>query len=119
MFNVEKHNSVFVASHAVSRHRSCDDIAFRLDENAVPVDAAADRQLQLEMEKQNQRARLYEQISECFEDSSVALMRNDIVKLIIENTGLGKSKAYEMVNNAVTAGILYTNDKKHFFLKST
>ena len=48
MFNVEKCGNIFVVSHPVSRHRSCEGIAFKLDANAVPMDAAADRRTALQ-----------------------------------------------------------------------
>ena len=116
VFNVEKCGSVFVASHAVSRHRNCEDICFKLDANAVPMDAVADRQLQVEMERQQDKAKFHEQISCCFGDATTALMRSDIVKKIKENLGYANRKSYEMFNQAVTLGILKTNDKRHYSL---
>ena len=116
VFNVEKCGSVFIASHAVSRHRDCEDICFKLDANAVPMDAVADRQLQVELDRQRDRAKLQEQISLCFEDSTVALKRSAIVKMIQENLGYANRKSYELFNQAVNWGILKTNDKRHYFL---
>ena len=116
VFNVEKCGSVFVASHAVSRHRNCEDICFKLDANAVPMDAVADRQLQLEMERQRNKAKLHEQISICMEDSTAAFKRSDIVKAIQEQLGYANKKSYDLFNAAVAQGILKTNDNRHFYL---
>lgn len=117
VFNVEKCGSVFVASHAVSRHRNCEDISFKLDANAVPMDAVADRQLQVEMERQQSQAKLYDQIALCFEDATVALKRSDIVKMIQEKSGYANRKSYEMFNQAVELGILKTEDNRHYALQ--
>ena len=116
VFNVEKCGSVFVASHAVSRHRNCEDICFKLDANAVPMDAVADRQLQVEMDRQRNKAKLRDQISLCMEDSTAALKRSDIVKAIQEQLGYANKKSYDMFNDAVGQGILKTNDDRHFYL---
>ena len=53
------------------------------------------------------------------EDATVALKRSDTIDLIKEKLGLGKSKAYELFNAAVAAGVMRTNDKKHYFLKQS
>lgn len=116
VFNVEKCGSVFVASHAVSRHRNCEDICFKLDANAVPMDAVADRQLQVEMDRQRNKAKLHEQISLCMEDSTAAFKRSDIVKAIQEQLGYANKKSYDLFNAAVAQGILKTNDDRHFYL---
>jgi len=116
VFNVEKCGSVFVASHAVSRHRNCEDICFKLDANAVPMDAVADRQLQVELERQQNKAKLHEQISLCMGDSTTALKRSDIVKAIQEQLGYANKKSYDLFNDAVGQSILKTNDNRHFYL---
>ena len=116
VFNVEKCGSVFVASHAVSRHRNCEDICFKLDANAVPMDAVADRQLQVEMKRQANKATLFNQISLCMHDDTAALKRSEIVKSIKEELGYGNKKSYDLFNEAVKAGILKTNDNRHYTL---
>ena len=117
VFNVEKCGSVFVASHAVSRHRNCEDIAFKLDANAVPMDAVADRQLQVELERQQDKAKFLEQISLCFKDVTAGLKRSVIVKMIQEKLGYANRKSYEMFNQAVKLGILKTEDNRHYILQ--
>jgi hypothetical protein len=117
VFNIEKCGSVFVASHAVSRHRSCGDVIFTLNADAVPEDGTALRKQHLELKREDRRREMVEQIALCFEDATVALKRSDIVNLIKEKLEMGTTKAYEMFNDAVAVGVLATNDKKHYFLK--
>ena len=119
VFNVEKCGSVFVASHAVSRHRSCGDIIFTLDADAVPEDGTAARQQQLQLKREDKRRELAEQVALCLEDTTVALKRSDIVNLIKEHTGAGTTKAYELFGEAAAMGVLETYDKKHYFLKQS
>ncbi len=116
VFNVEKCGSVFVASHVVSRHRNCQDICFKLDASAVPMDAVADRQLQMEMKRQEDKATLFNQISLCMHDDTAALKRSEIVKSIQEELGYGNKKSYDLFNEAVKVGILKTNDNRHYTL---
>ena len=52
------------------------------------------------------------------EDATVALKRSDIINLIKEKLELGTTRAYQLFNEAITAGVLATNDKKHYFLKT-
>ncbi len=116
VFNVEKSGNLFVVSHAVSRHRSCEDIAFKLDANAVPMDAVADRQQQVELEFRLKRAKLYEQIALCIQDRAATLKRSEIVKAIKDQLGYANRKNYEMFNEAVKMGILKTSDKRNYCL---
>ena len=116
VFNVEKCGSVFVASHAVSRHRNCEDIAFKLDANAVPMDAVADRQLQVELDRQSEAARLREDIAIIFEDATAAMRRSQIAEIIMNKLGLKRSKAYDLCKRAIGLGILQSKDGRHFFL---
>ena len=119
VFNVEKCGSVFVVNHSVSRHKSCGDFVFKLDADAVPEDGTATRQQLLQAKREDKRREVLEQIELCLEDATVALKRSDIIDLIKEKLGLGKSKAYELFNAAVAAGVMRTNDKKHYFLKQS
>ena len=118
VFNVEKCGSVFVASHAVSRHRNCEDICFKLDANAVPMDAVADRQLQVELERQSESARLKEDMAIVFEEMTVAMKRSEIAEVVMNKLGLKRSKAYDMVKRAIGLGLLKSNDGRHFLLHS-
>ena len=116
VFNVEKSGNLFVVNHAVSRHRSCEDIAFKLDANAVPMDAVADRQQQVELEFRLKRAKLYEQIALCIQDRAATMKRSEIVKAIKDQLGYANRKNYEMFNEAVKMGILKTSDKRSYCL---
>ena len=118
VFNVEKCGSIFVVSHAVSRHENCGDFVFKLDEDAIPLDGTSDRQQQLEVRRNDERNKMIGQISLCLEDATVALKRSDIINLIKEKLELGTTRAYQLFNEAITAGVLATNDKKHYFLKT-
>ena len=117
VFNVEKCGTVFVVSHAVSRHKACGDFVFKLNDDAIPVDGAADHKQQLQLKRQDERRKLVEQMATCFEDATVALKRSDIVGLLKEKLGASQSKAYELFRAAVGMGALATNDHKHYFLK--
>ena len=118
VFNIEKCGSIFVVSHAVSRHKNCGDFVFKLDEDAIPLDGTSDRQQQLEVRRNDERNKMIGQISLCLEDATVALKRSDIINLIKEKLELGTTRAYQLFNEAITAGVLATNDKKHYFLKT-
>lgn len=118
VFNVEKHDSVFEVKHGPSRHRTCDNICFKLDANAVPMDAVADRRLQLEQKKQEDKAMLYEKLAKCFEEITVPLERKDVIYLIQGKLGVGTTRAYQLFNSGVDQGLLTTSDRKHYTLQS-
>ena len=118
VFNVEKCGSVFIANHAVSRHRNCDDICFKLDAHAVPMDAVADRQLQVELERQSESARLKEDMAIVFEEMTSAMKRSEIAEVVMNKLGLKRSKAFDMVKRAIALGILKSHDGRYFFLHS-
>ena len=117
VFNIEKCGNVFIATHAVSRHRTGDSISFKLDDQAVPIDGTVDRQLQLELKKQQDKAKLHEQISLCFQDATAALKCSEIVKLIQENLGYANRKSYEMFHQAKDTGIIKADDGIHYLLQ--
>ena len=117
VFNVEKCGSVFVVSHGVSRHRQCDDIAFKLDANAVPMDAFADRQLQVEMERQQAESNLREMLSDLIPEDGSPVKRKAIVEGLSKNFGFKKFKCYSLVKNAINQGWLIEVDKSTVKLK--
>ena len=100
VFNVEKCGSVFVASHAVSRHRQCDDIAFKLDERAVPMDAVADRQLQSDIEHRQELGNIRDQFVDLFPADGTPVLRKTVVDGLVKNLGIKASKAYQILKNA-------------------
>ncbi len=111
VFNVEKCGSVFVVSHGVSRHRQCDDIAFKLDANAVPMDAFADRQLQVEMERQQAESNLREMFSGLIPEDGSPVKRKDIVERLHKEYGIRKTNCYDLVKKAIITGIIVEIDR--------
>ena len=118
VFNVEKCGSVFVASHAVSRHRNCEDICFKLDANAVPMDAVADRQLQVEMERRQAESSLREMLADLIPEDGTPVRRKDVVEQLGKNYGFKKVKCYSMLKNAIRQGWLVEVDRLRVQLKS-
>jgi len=118
VFNVEKCGSVFVASHAVSRHRNCEDIAFKLDANAVPMDAVADRQLQVEMERQQNEQELREMMLGIVPEDGSAIKRRKIVEHLVENYPYKRAKAYQLLNDFLKRGWLIEIDRSTVKLKT-
>ena len=118
VFNVEKHDSVFEVKHGNSRHRTCDGICFKLDANAVPMDAAADRQLQLEQKKQEDKAKLHSKLAHCFEGFDRPLTSADVLNLIQGRLGVGKTRAYQLFNSGKEQGLLTSNNGNYFTLKA-
>ena len=118
VFRVEKHGTLFVATHTETRHRQSQGLVFKLDENAIPMDATADRHLQIEIKRQQDKAELHNQIAMCIEgiapDSAV---RRNIVMSIQERLGYGNKKSYDMFNEAVRLGILKTSDNRFYTLE--
>ena len=116
VFSVEKCGGIFVVSNTISRHQPCGDFVFKLTADGVPEDGMADRQQQLEIKRQDERAKLREQISICFEDATVALKRSDIIKLIQEKLGLSTAKCYNLFKQAQSMGVIASKDNRHFYL---
>ena len=118
VFNVEKCGSVFVASHAVSRHRNCEDICFKLDANAVPMDAVADRQLQVELERQQSESNLKEMLADLIPEDGTPVRRKDVVEEMGKNFGFKKVKCYQILNRAIKQQWLVEVDRLRVRLKS-
>jgi hypothetical protein len=118
VFNVEKHDTVFEVKHSFSRHRNCGDICFKLDDNAVPLDAAIDRQLQLEQKTQEDKAKLHEKMAICYEGFSMPLRTSDVINLIQTKLGVAKTRAYQLFNSAKEQGVLSSSDGKHYSLQA-
>ena len=118
VFNVEKHDSVFEVKHNISRHRTCDGICFKLDEQAVPMDGVADRQLQLELKKQEDKAKLHEKLATCFEGFTMPLPSGDVLNLIQGKLGVGKTRAYQLFNSGKEQGVLTSSDGKFYSLQA-
>lgn len=117
-FSVEKHDTVFEVKHNNSRHRKSDGICFKLDDNAVPLDAAIDRQLQLEQKTQEDKAKLHEKMAICYEGFSMPLRTSDVINLIQTKLGVAKTRAYQLFNSAKEQGVLMSSDGKHYSLQA-
>ena len=104
-------SSVFVASHAVSRHRSCEDIAFKLDANAVPMDAVADRQLQVELERQLNESKLREMLLTAVPEDGSPVKRSVAAELLEQNYPIKRAKAYNLLKDFVKRGWLIEVDR--------
>ncbi len=111
VFNVEKCGSVFVASHAVSRHRNCEDIAFKLDANAVPMDAAADRQLQVELDRQQAESKLREMLACAVPEDGTPVKCSEAAERLVENYPFKRAKAYHLLNDFIKRGWLVEVDR--------
>ena len=116
VFSVEKCGGIFIVSNTISRHQPCGDFVFKLTADGVPEDGMADRKRQMEIKRQDERAKLREQISICFEDATVALKRSDIIKLIQEKLGLSTAKCYNLFKQAQSMGVIASKDNRHFYL---
>ena len=116
VFSVEKCGGIFVVRNTISRHQPCGDFVFKLTADGVPEDGKAERQQQLEIKRQDEQAKLREQISICFEDATVALKRSDIIKLIQEKLGLSTAKCYNLFKQAQSLGVIASKDNRHFYL---
>lgn len=112
-FSVEKHGTLFVVSHVMSRHRQGDGLVFKLDANAVPMDAAADRQRQKELEHQQAVAKMRDQLALCMEDGADEIKKSELAKLIIEKLGYSQAQAYNIIKEAEKLNVLIYNDKRH------
>ena len=110
VFQVEKHGNLFVVSHPVSRHRQSEGLAFKLDEDAIPLDAAADRQLQQELNAQQEKwqkaAKAREQLEEFFPDDDKPVLKKDLVEAMMEKNGLKPAMCYRIVKTAISLGVL-------------
>ena len=117
VFNIEKCGNVFIATHAVSRHRTCDSISFKLDDQAVPIDGTVDRQLQLELKKQQDKAKLHDKLAPCFEGFTMPLSSGDVLNLIQAKLGVGKTRAYQLFNSGKEQGVLASNEDNCYSLQ--
>jgi len=116
VFSVEKHGDIFIASHTVSRHRNCDDFSFKLGLEGIPIDAEADRQMQIKLQNESNKAKLRNKMAMCLEGFNEPLKKTQLVNLIQAKLGIGVSQAYFLINSAKDCGVLSTIDDKHYSL---
>ena len=105
VFNVEKVSNVFVVTHAVSRHRSCDDVVFKIDINGIPVDASSDIQVIKENEERNEEEH-YKSIVERILMPGDDLKRSVIVDRICSAMGISTSSGYRNFKELVKRGLI-------------
>ncbi len=117
VFTVEKHDSVFEVKHPISRHCNSGGICFKLDALAIPMDAAVDRQLQLELKKQEDKAKLHDKLAPCFEGFTMPLSSGDVLNLIQAKLGVGKTRAYQLFNSGKEQGVLASNEDNCYSLQ--
>ncbi len=111
VFNIEKHDTIFEVSHANSRHRQCNGLVFKLDANAVPMDAVADSQLQVELERQQNESKMREILLDIIPNDGSPVKRNTIADYLIENCPFKRAKAYDVITNEVKKGWLIAIDR--------
>jgi hypothetical protein len=112
VFQVEKHGTLFVVTHPVSRHRQSEGLVFKLDANAVPMDATADRQLQVEIESQQAESNLREMFGDLIPEDGTPVKRKDIVEGLVKNYGFKKFKCYDLIKKALKQGWLVEIDSR-------
>lgn len=111
VFQVEKHGTLFVVTHPVSRHRQSEGLVFKLDEHAIPMDAATDRQRQLELERQHNERELRDMLSGIIPEDGTPIKRSIIVDFLIANYPFKRAKAYNTLNDIIKKGWLVEVDR--------
>ena len=79
------------------------------------MDGIADRQLQVEVERQQKKAKLRDQLAVCIGDA-VEVKKSELVKLIMEKWGTSQAQAYRLFEKAERLHVLVSNDKRLFSL---
>ncbi len=118
VFQVEKHGTLFVVTHPVSRHRQSEGLVFKLDENAIPMDATADRQLQVEIESQQAESSLREMLTGLIPEDGTPVKRKDIVEGLVKNYGFKRNKGYDILNSAIEKEWLVEIDRTKVKLRT-
>ena len=121
VFEVEKSGSLFIVTHPVSRHGRSSGLTFKLDDNVIPMDAAADRQLQLEQkakaEQQLKLAKTREAIAEFFPEDGSPILKKDLVEAMKEKKGIKLAMCYRHINNALVQGVLEEKSNHQLVLR--
>ena len=121
VFMVEKHDTIFVVSHPVSRHRQSKGLAFKLDANAIPQDAVADRRLQKEMkalaEQRRKEAETREKFAAFFPEDGSPILKKDLVDAMMKENGLKSAICYRSISNAIKQGVIEEQGRHYLVLK--
>ena len=118
VFQVEKHGEIFIVSHPVSRHRQSSGLVFKLDENAIPKDSSADRQRQMQIEKQQSEQQMREILADVIPQDGTPIRRSDIVEQLTEKHPFQRTRCYELIKQAVATGWLEEVDRSKVRLKA-
>jgi hypothetical protein len=117
VFQVEKHGEIFLVTHPVSRHRQSNGLVFKLDENAIPKDGAADRQRQMQCERQQSEQQTREILATVIPDDGTPIKRSDIVEQLTEKHPFQRTRCYELIKQALATGWLEEVDRTRVRLK--
>ena len=119
VFQVEKHGEIFLVTHPVSRHCESNGLVFKLDENAIPRDGAADRHRQLQLEKEQSEQQAREILAAVIPQDGTPIKRSDIVEQLIEKHPFQRTRCYELIKQALATGWLEEVDRSKVRLKAT
>ncbi len=118
VFQVEKHGEIFLVTHPVSRHRQSSGLVFKLDENAIPKDGAADRHRQMQIEKQQSEQQMREILADVIPQDGTPIRRSDIVEQLTEKHPFQRTRCYELIKQALETGWLEEVDRSKVRLKT-
>ena len=118
VFQVEKHGEIFLVTHPVSRHRQSNGLVFKLDENAIPKDGAADRHRQMQLEKQQSEQQAREILADIIPQDGTPIRRSDIVEQLTEKHPFQRTRCYELIKQALATGWLVEVDRSKVRLKT-
>lgn len=117
VFQVEKHGEIFLVTHPVSRHRQSEGLVFKLDENGIPKDGAADLHRQMQLEKQKSEQQVKEILATVIPDDGTPIKRSDIVEQLTEKHPFQRTRCYELIKQALATGWLEEVDRTRVRLK--
>ncbi len=106
VFQIEKVANLFVVTHSVSRHRQCEELIFKLDEQAIPMDATADRQLQVEIEHQQEVSEAREYVLDCFDEGQTEIKRKELVNRLMKKFGYKATACYKIIDKSIKMGAI-------------
>ena len=118
VFQVEKHGEIFLVSHPVSRHRQSGGLVFKLDENAIPKDGAADRKRQMLLEKRESEQQLRDMLADIIPQDGSPITRSDIVEQLAKKHPYQRTRCYEIIKQALAMGLLVEVDRSKVRLKT-
>ena len=115
-FSVEKHGTLFVVTHKMSRHSQGDGLVFKLDAHAVPMDATADRQLQVEIEQSRGIGQVRETVVDFFPEDGSTVKRKDVIAEMSRQLGVSVTRCYQILDSAIAMGIVKRKGARWLYL---